>query len=333
MTSAQKHNIEWLLDTNDAESSQLIGGTSDTLKTAIPYPPEIANGYSEHVHLPDGIVVIQDRHDFIGKDRPPVIPLGVFEVSFPVPVLAVHILHHGEIEMHSHLHNQTERRQPGLDMFGRLQDYKMEQTVYTQEDIAATTLIIPDMTLLAILGAELHESLISGLGLNAFPSNNFLRIPASISLPMKDCVPEALQHSMRALYAQSKLLQYLLEINLHVSAPGRLIKTGDANSSKVEQLYHVLLSVEGETPTLTKLGQQFGMSPARLNKEFAAKYGESIYSFVANLRLSQAHEALISSDVPMKTLAHKIGYSHVNNFIIAFKNKFGVTPGSLRTKN
>jgi len=32
----------------------------------------------------------------------------------------------------------------------------------------------------------------------------------------------------------------------------------------------------------------------------------------------------------MKTLAHKIGYSHVNHFITAFKKKFGVTPGSLR---
>jgi len=34
----------------------------------------------------------------------------------------------------------------------------------------------------------------------------------------------------------------------------------------------------------------------------------------------------------MKVLAARLGYSHVNHFIAAFKKKFGYPPGSLRKK-
>jgi AraC-like DNA-binding protein len=43
-------------------------------------------------------------------------------------------------------------------------------------------------------------------------------------------------------------------------------------------------------------------------------------------RFDEAYQALIDTDFPMKTLAHKISYSHVNHFITALKKKFCVTP-------
>jgi len=74
------------------------------------------------------------------------------------------------------------------------------------------------------------------------------------------------------------------------------------------------------------------VTAAKLNQSFQKKYDQSIYSFLSNQRLDQAHQALLDSDIPLKTLAHKIGYSHVNHFITAFKKKFGVTPGSLKKR-
>lgn len=41
---------------------------------------------------------------------------------------------------------------------------------------------------------------------------------------------------------------------------------------------------------------------------------------------------LVETGLPMKVLASRLGYSHVNNFINAFKNRFGYSPGSLRRK-
>jgi AraC-like DNA-binding protein len=60
------------------------------------------------------------------------------------------------------------------------------------------------------------------------------------------------------------------------------------------------------------------------------EYGESIFSFLTNYRLEQARMAIEKSGQPLKVIAHRIGYSHVNHFITAFKRKYNYTPGSLR---
>ena len=67
-----------------------------------------------------------------------------------------------------------------------------------------------------------------------------------------------------------------------------------------------------------------------LDEAFRKRFGLSIYAFVSDHRLVEAHAALARTDIPMKALAANLGYSHVNNFIYAFKKKFGYPPGSVR---
>jgi AraC-like DNA-binding protein len=101
-------------------------------------------------------------------------------------------------------------------------------------------------------------------------------------------------------------------------------------ASTVHALHDYLLSLEGDMPTLRDLAQKFGESPQCLNRNFVREYGQTIYATVINHRLTQAHRALLGSGVPIKTIAARVGYSHVNHFTHAFKSKFGYTPGSLR---
>ena len=60
------------------------------------------------------------------------------------------------------------------------------------------------------------------------------------------------------------------------------------------------------------------------------EYGESIYAFVTNVRLKEAHAALVEGDLPIKVLSRRLGYAHVDHFTRAFTRKFGYPPGSLR---
>lgn len=90
--------------------------------------------------------------------------------------------------------------------------------------------------------------------------------------------------------------------------------------------YLARLSTRGE------LAQQFGLSARRLNDAFAAEYGQSIFNFVTGHRLDEAHASLLAGHTPLKVLAARLGYSHVNHFIAAFKRRFGYPPGSLRRK-
>ncbi|MGI9211733.1 MAG: response regulator transcription factor [Methylococcaceae bacterium] len=91
-----------------------------------------------------------------------------------------------------------------------------------------------------------------------------------------------------------------------------------------------LMQREGKLPRLNALASQFGLSARGMNEAFIQEYGQSISAFINDYRLTQAHAALMQSDTPMKQLAARLGYSHVNHFINAFKRKFGYSPGSLR---
>ena len=101
---------------------------------------------------------------------------------------------------------------------------------------------------------------------------------------------------------------------------------------QVHQLYEEISGLQGKVPTLDELAKQYGMSARVLNKEFRKVYGVSIFSYISELRLKEAHEALLKTDLPMKNMALNMGYSHVNHFISAFGKKFGYSPGSLRKR-
>jgi AraC-like DNA-binding protein len=49
-----------------------------------------------------------------------------------------------------------------------------------------------------------------------------------------------------------------------------------------------------------------------------------------NHRLELAERLLIEERVPIKQLAHRLGYANVHNFTHAFTARLGVSPGALR---
>jgi len=133
----------------------------------------------------------------------------------------------------------------------------------------------------------------------------------------------------RRLYAQTKALEYLgllvdfLQVQDKTTPQRR-------HTQKIRELKELLLNLDGRLPTLNLLAADFGLSAKQLNIEFKAEFGQSIFEYVTAVRLEQAHAALLESNLPMKVMSERLGYSHVNHFITAFKRRFGYPPGSLR---
>lgn len=72
------------------------------------------------------------------------------------------------------------------------------------------------------------------------------------------------------------------------------------------------------------------MSARWLYEAFTREYGQTIFSFITDHRLNEAHVAMREGALPIKAISARLGYSHVNHFTVAFKKKFGYPPGSLR---
>jgi hypothetical protein len=69
------HRIDWMFE---SESLSSIVKSDSAKKVPIPYPSELATGYSEHLELPEGILLIRDTHNFTSQDLPSEISLGNF---------------------------------------------------------------------------------------------------------------------------------------------------------------------------------------------------------------------------------------------------------------
>ena len=321
------HNIEWLFD---SESTPPIETAGELKSFPFVYMPGVAKGYTEHLALPNGTFLYKNYHEFISEDRPPQINLGNFKSDFPGPVFNVHMMHSGQIDILNNVTKKTARRICGLDIFSRFHSIDINQNLFTDENIYLTGLFIPENQLINLFGSVVAENFYEVLGLHKHLDYCEINLPQSLSAKIANCLPSHLNGNMRSLFATSAIIQYLLEANLYISNSNDFVSNLGKIDFDVTTLYAELLCVTENAPTIEELSKKYNVSASKLNQSFIKKYDQSIFSFLTNQRLDQAHQALVSSDIAMKVLAHKIGYSHVNHFITAFKKKFGVTPGSLR---
>jgi AraC-like DNA-binding protein len=320
------HKIEWLLDAKVPKIE--IGLLSK--KINIPYPPELAKGQSEHFEIFEGITLIQDKHEFIAEDRPPIISLGNFKADFTSPQLIIQSLHSGCIHINDNLSNASSKITSDLDVFSKVEHFDIEQNVYTEENISASFMIIEEKQVFNLLGNESAEVLYKNLNLHRISDYTKLYIPSTISERIQNSISDTFEGNMRSLYAQSMIFQYLIDLNIYIGSTSGFLSSIKKDDFDVDHLHSELLKITSDIPTLASLAKKYNTSPSKINQLFINKYNQSIYSFLSNQRLEQARNVLLRTNIPLKILAHKIGYSHVNHFITAFKRKFGVTPGSMR---
>ena len=324
------HNIEWLLETIE-DSPSTSATAPETNKIQIAYPPDIATGISERTRTREGIVLIQDTHQFIQRPGLSKSPLGNFSFTFQDPVFAIHVVHEGQVIIADLSSKETRLRQSGTDCFGHLLGCSLEQTAISSESLMTTTLIIPIQYLKQLLDEETMTLMLERLGIDKLNSFSCYPVPASISKMLENCLDHTLRDLLKALQLQARVLDYLCSLALHLDSG--IVKSHNQHPAKVraQNVRNWLMNVGAETPTLASISGQFGASPNKLNAEFTLEYGESIISFLRNYRLEQAYLAIEKGGQPLKVIAHRIGYSHVNHFITAFKQKFNRTPGSLRS--
>lgn len=86
-----------------------------------------------------------------------------------------------------------------------------------------------------------------------------------------------------------------------------------------------------EKITLEELAAQLSFSANYLGMLFKNQIGCSFNQYVNTLRLKYACSLLRSSDMTVKEVAFASGYSSVEYFMYAFKQKMQITPGKYRT--
>lgn len=104
---------------------------------------------------------------------------------------------------------------------------------------------------------------------------------------------------------------------------------GDARLAKAALL---MLERPAEPYTLDQLARLAGMSRAAFASSFSIVLGRPPMEFLKELRLRRAAHLLETTDLPIKAVAGRVGYSSRSYFSRAFKELYGVHPRSFRTR-
>jgi len=82
--------------------------------------------------------------------------------------------------------------------------------------------------------------------------------------------------------------------------------------------------------SVEELAALAGMSRSSFGAHFARAFGRAPHKFLMESRLRRAAHFLQTTDLPVKTIAGKIGYRSRSNFSHAFKTLYGVDPNAYR---
>jgi len=84
------------------------------------------------------------------------------------------------------------------------------------------------------------------------------------------------------------------------------------------------------TPELEALARAVGSNKRRLGEAFRAQTGTTVFDYLRELRLREAHRQLAETTLDIQTIAQDVGYSSGANFSTAFRERFGLSPRQFR---
>jgi AraC-like DNA-binding protein len=127
------------------------------------------------------------------------------------------------------------------------------------------------------------------------------------------------------LRAINALEQLLLEL-----AEARTVGTeGDAWLEKVLGKLQLDQPIAA-WPNYEQLAAELGVGVATLRRKWKATTGTSLHAYVMQSRIAHARTLLSETDLPLKTIATKLGYNNVYFFSRQFREIAGVSPGLYR---
>ena len=333
-TRIASYTLDWLLAPNDEVATPLDDGP-DVARQPYALPPDVGAAWVESLALRDGIVLFRAVHAL--EPAPPGQLISLLE-AHSQPAEAMFNVQVWLSGLCCHRESWAGREQPvdiiaspGRDTFRLHREWQGKVMVEGGTTSEMRSLIMPLSMLRSFFGDAATQHLCDTLGLGDSRPTVVRPMPLHVSAPLREAMSGQYAGTTRKLFAQARVLDYLAVLHHHVSAEHAAPKER-YHHKRIQELHHHLIHLEGRMPTLSNLASDFGLSARRLNEEFLKTYGKSIFNFLTDHRLEQAHASLLAGDTPMKVLAARLGYSHVNHFISAFKRKFGYPPGSLRRR-
>ena len=84
--------------------------------------------------------------------------------------------------------------------------------------------------------------------------------------------------------------------------------------------------------SIKRISKNFGINDYKVKVGFKLLFNIPVIRFLTDVRLQKATQLLMDPKETVASISEQVGYSHSNNFSVAFKRKYKLTPMEYRTK-
>jgi AraC family transcriptional regulator len=204
---------------------------------------------------------------------------------------------------------------PGKELYARIPPGMVSTVTCTfdreyAENIVGSFADFPQSKLLDSL--DVKSALISSILMR-------LRNEALYPGPLSNALVDSLGHAILLECAT-----WLLADPYPAQAEGRL------TARQFAMLEEYLSGVSNKAPTVPELAARCGLSERYFAKLFREQTGCTVVQYIQSSQIAKAKAYLLETDLPLKEIAFRLGFSTPSNFSAAFRSATGVTPGEFR---
>lgn len=114
---------------------------------------------------------------------------------------------------------------------------------------------------------------------------------------------------------------------------GEKLRNGGLAAWQLRRLKEHIEAVENGTPSVAELARLCGISSRHLMRSFKQAHGTTLHRHIEEIRLSRARRLLVDTDLPLKTISWRLGFTHPSSFSSAFQRAIGQTPSAFRAQS
>lgn len=91
-----------------------------------------------------------------------------------------------------------------------------------------------------------------------------------------------------------------------------------------------VMTYEGGWPSLQEIADSLGIGVGHMRQVYKNCTGRNLFDYMDEVRISRAKVLLQEGTIPLKVIAHRLGFSTPSAFSYAFRHKAGLTPREYR---
>lgn len=158
-----------------------------------------------------------------------------------------------------------------------------------------------------------------------------------IDLPLTTAIYEILNcpysGGIRKTFLLSKCLEILVlqaESFIRTENPRHIYPKRKEDIEKLEFARKYIIEHVDLPPSLSELAKISGLNEYKLKRGFKELYNTTVFGYLTNFRLMAAKQKLASNMLSIAEISYDLGFSSPQHFSKSFKEKFGMSPKSVK---